>query len=137
MHKIKVADRSLLFVYGTLKRGYNMERIAPDAVFECEATLFGFEIYNLGSYPGIKRVDHPINDGDPTPYVHGEVWSVSDSGLARLDRYEGSAYTKIQVEVDLDDNNGLGEDETTFVSTYLYLGNVDKLQPIPDGEWNR
>jgi len=127
-----------IFVYGTLKRGYNMLNIVPDAVFLRETTLYGFNIYDLGSYPGIKTVEDKDNsDSQQYPFVRGELWSVSDEGLARLDRYEGSAYSKIMVEIEADFNEGLDPGETEWAVTYHYDGNVSHLKPIVNGEWKK
>lgn len=46
-------------------------------------TISGYRLYDLGGYPGI--VARP----DDTTGVVGEVWSVDESALQRLDEFEG------------------------------------------------
>ena len=76
--------KSLLFVYGTLKRGCGNHRYLADQTFVADArTVPGYQLYDLGGYPGIAR-----EPGDAEG-VTGEVWSVTEEGLLRLDRFEG------------------------------------------------
>lgn len=75
---------TLLFVYGTLKRGCSNHRYLADQTFVGLArTKPGFRLYDLGGYPGIA-----IHAQDTTGVI-GEVWSVTAEALARLDRFEG------------------------------------------------
>lgn len=75
---------TLLFVYGTLKRGCsNHHHLAGQAFVGTARTVAGYRLFNLGGYPGIAVVT-----GDRTG-VAGEVWSVDVDALARLDAFEG------------------------------------------------
>lgn len=75
---------ALLFVYGTLKRGCSNHRYLADQTFLGDAcTVAGYQLYDLGGYPGIAR-EPGAADG-----VTGEVWSVNAAALDRLDRFEG------------------------------------------------
>ena len=76
--------RTLLFVYGTLKRGRsNHHHLAGQQFIGVGRTPPGFRLFDLGGYPGIvARTDE--RDG-----VVGEVWSVDPQTLDRLDRFEG------------------------------------------------
>jgi gamma-glutamylaminecyclotransferase len=77
---------SLLFVYGTLKRGGCNHRQLADQTFVGEAqTEPGFELFDLGGYPGIAAVP------GATTGVSGEVWSVTAAGWQHLDEFEGVA----------------------------------------------
>jgi gamma-glutamylaminecyclotransferase len=81
---VKSTQPTLLFVYGTLKRGCRNHRQLADQTFVGDArTAPGFRLYNLGEYPGLVPVPTD-RDG-----VRGEVWSVDAAGLKRLDRFEG------------------------------------------------
>lgn len=75
---------SLLFVYGTLKRGgSNHRHLAGQTFIGIARTVPGFLLYDLGGYPGIAPA--PANrDG-----VTGEVWSVDPVARAGLDVFEG------------------------------------------------
>lgn len=75
---------SLLFVYGTLKRGGCNHRQLADQTFVEEAqTVPGFQLFDLGGYPGIAAVPAA------TVGVTGEVWSVTEAAWQRLDEFEG------------------------------------------------
>jgi gamma-glutamylcyclotransferase (GGCT)/AIG2-like uncharacterized protein YtfP len=75
---------TLLFVYGTLKRGCsNHAHLAGQTFVAAARTPSGYRLYDLGGYPGL----YP-HAGD-TAGVTGELWSVDDAALARLDRFEG------------------------------------------------
>lgn len=75
---------TLLFVYGTLKRGCrNHARLAGQIFVGPARTTPGFTLYDLGGFPGIHAAP-----GDRTG-VAGEVWSVDETTLAQLDAFEG------------------------------------------------
>lgn len=75
---------TLLFVYGTLKRGCsNHAQMAGQRFVGPARTVPGFRLYDLGGYPSLVA-DPADRDG-----VKGEVWSIDEKGLKRLDRFEG------------------------------------------------
>jgi gamma-glutamylcyclotransferase (GGCT)/AIG2-like uncharacterized protein YtfP len=75
---------TLLFVYGTLKRGCSNHRyLADQTLVGIARTPPGYRLYDLGGYPGM------VSRPDDTLGVTGEVWSVDDDALERLDRFEG------------------------------------------------
>jgi gamma-glutamylaminecyclotransferase len=76
--------KKLLFVYGTLKRGCSNHHFLTDQHFIAEArTIPGYTLYQLGGHPGmVAKADAP--DG-----VNGEIWSVDEAALVRLDGLEG------------------------------------------------
>lgn len=77
---------TLLFVYGTLKRGCCNHRQLDGQRFVDQArTAPGYQLHNLGSYPGL------VAHADDHEGVTGEVWSVDAAALARLDDFEGVA----------------------------------------------
>jgi gamma-glutamylaminecyclotransferase len=76
---------TLVFVYGTLKRGGSNHFHLAGQEFSGEAeTGPGYVLYELGGYPGMVV-------GAGGPGIRGEVWSVDDECLARLDVLEGLA----------------------------------------------
>lgn len=78
------ADRSLVFVYGTLKRGGANHHVLAGETFVAEArTRPGYTLFDLGDYPGM------VACADDNEGVAGEVWSVESATLARLDAFEG------------------------------------------------
>jgi gamma-glutamylaminecyclotransferase len=75
---------SLVFVYGTLKRGGSNHHFMAGQSFAGNAqTPPGFTLYEITGYPGMVR-----EPGDREG-VRGEVWRVDDACLADLDVLEG------------------------------------------------
>lgn len=75
---------TLLFVYGTLKRGCsNHRQMAGQTFIGAARTPPGYRLYDLGGYPGIAAKP------DDRDGVAGEVWSVDEAALQRLDHFEG------------------------------------------------
>lgn len=111
-----------VFVYGTLLKGrynhYLLEE-AGYAEFQGRATLHGYALYDLGSYPGIKP--------SPRGMVLGEVYKVDEETLRALDRLEGegSLYRRVRSQV----HAASGEWINVFV--YVYMGQVNRENLIP------
>ena len=75
---------TLLFVYGTLKRGcQNHHHLAGQAFVGPARTRPGLTLCDLGGFPTI------VTRAADTQGVVGEVWSVDDDALRRLDAFEG------------------------------------------------
>lgn len=86
---------TVLFVYGTLKRGQRNHGLMREARFLGEAvTAPLYTLLDLGLFPGM------IPGGSTA--VHGELYEVGPELLARLDRHEGVPrfYKRILVELD-------------------------------------
>lgn len=73
-----------VFVYGTLLSGCYNHGCLRDQQFLGAASIRGFALYNLGSYPGIIPATEEA--------VQGEVYEVDEETLARLDRLEGNGW---------------------------------------------
>ncbi len=75
---------SLLFVYGTLKRGgSNHGQLAGQKFVGPARTATGYRLFLLEGYPGMVpwQADQ---EG-----VVGELWDVTDAALPQLDAFEG------------------------------------------------
>lgn len=107
---------TLVFVYGTLKRGGSNHAFLAGQEFVGPArTAPGFVLYELAGYPGMVA-----GEGGAAG-VTGEVWSVDDPCLARLDGLEGTAeglYRREAVPL-------LAPFAGTRVEGYIYLREVD------------
>ncbi|HUF63033.1 MAG TPA: gamma-glutamylcyclotransferase family protein [Verrucomicrobiales bacterium] len=77
-------SRVLLFVYGTLKRGFPQHSLlGEDAVFRgAVRTEPSFGLVDCGGFPGLV-------EAEPGQAVRGELWEVSEALLPALDTYEG------------------------------------------------
>ena len=88
--------KTILFVYGTLKRGGRGNRFLVGQEFLGEATTEPlYRLYDLGTYPAL------VKDEAHGLAVKGELWSVDQSCLNELDDYEYAPelYTREQVQV--------------------------------------
>ncbi len=113
-----------VFVYGTLKKGFSLHRYLAGTRFLGEAKLSGFEMYDLGWYPGIvpgKGV------------IYGEVYEIGPGTLALLDEIEdeGKEYQRKLLKVELPD----GRELEAFV--YVYQGPVTGKVRVPGGRWTK
>jgi len=107
---------SLVFVYGTLKRGGRNHRYMAGQKFLGPArTPPGFRLYDLGGHPGM------IPKSDDREGVTGEVWSVDAACLAQLDILEGltlGLYRRVPASL-------LPPFADEPVETYLYAQSVE------------
>ena len=120
------SNKHLIFVYGTLKRGWGNNVIIHDQEFLGNAITCDskFQMYSLGGYPGVVAGEE---------YIHGEVWSVDDVAFARCDRLEGNPtfYKRKQIKVFIRDSNDVTTCRKVWI--YIYQGDVSNRQPIK--EW--
>lgn len=114
-----------VFVYGTLLSGQHNNRLLATSRLVGKATLLG-RLYSLGSFPAMRL--------DWTGVVSGEVWSVDDRTLERLDELEGVAhgfYARRAVRPILASGQA--------VAAYVYEISADTLTPeteqIYSGDW--
>lgn len=99
----------LVFVYGTLKRGFSNHYLLETAEFVSEATIeSGYKMVSLAWYPAI------LKDESSTTPIHGEVYRLtSDKELEALDFLEGyveegsdrNFYTRITEDVSFPNGN--------------------------------
>ncbi|MFM8336378.1 MAG: gamma-glutamylcyclotransferase [Opitutaceae bacterium] len=77
---------TLLFVYGTLKRGCcNHAHLSGQQFVGDARTVPGHRLHDMGGYPGL------ITAAEEPGSVEGEVWSVDPKALTHLDAFEGVA----------------------------------------------
>lgn len=116
--------RTLLFVYGTLRREYAnrwAQRLWSQGADLGRATMPG-RLYSLGPYPGFK-------DG-ADGVVHGQVVEVAhESTLAGLDEYEGEDYVRQKRTARL--SNG----QIVAAWVYIYQPEVPETQRVVSGEF--
>jgi len=58
-----------MFVYGTLKKGFGLNRILSDSTYIGHASVKGYSLRDAGPYPVVFH-------GDKNDVVHGEVYEV-------------------------------------------------------------
>jgi len=103
---------SLVFVYGTLKRGgCNHSYLAGQRFVGQTRSVSGFTLYALTGYPGL--VCDPLDEQG----VRGELWEVDAAALGNLDVLEGleeGLYRRGPIPL-------WGEFSGLEVETYYYL----------------
>lgn len=123
MKKERNFNPFLCAVYGTLKRGFNNNRVLADSEFigECYSEN-KFTMYSINDwFPGV------IEDGEAS--IKLEVFKVVDSEIANnLDRLEGypDMYCKTTI------NTVFGK-----ATMYVYNNNVTGRKVIKSGNWRK
>lgn len=113
--------KHILFVYGTLKKGFSNHHFLKDAEYIGNSALYGARMLNLGAFPGVV-------DGNDDEKVEGEVYRIDDKTLESIDRLEGTPWLYKRESVEVDDL-----DDPVFV--YIYQGNQGDV--VPDGVWKK
>ncbi|KAJ1415151.1 Gamma-glutamylcyclotransferase, AIG2-like [Sesbania bispinosa] len=88
-----VADKALIFTYGTLKRNFSNHPLLQDLMRTGDASFIG-TYRTANNYPlvcGPYRVPFLLNLPGSGQPVHGELYSVSARGLVRMDELEGTS----------------------------------------------
>ncbi len=111
---------TLIFVYGTLKRGGENHGWIDKQRFIAEArTLPQYRLFDLGGYPGMVHAQDGVS-------IQGEVWEVDEVGLTRLDVLEdteGGEYERVIVRLE-------GEFTTQRVEGYIYLRRIEGRREV-------
>jgi gamma-glutamylcyclotransferase (GGCT)/AIG2-like uncharacterized protein YtfP len=86
-------ETHLLFVYGSLKRGFSNHFLLAAARFvgECR-TAAGYQLLVLGIYPA-------LSEGSDRA-IAGELYAVDARLLFELDEFEGEAYRRRAVQLE-------------------------------------
>lgn len=117
--------RTLIFVYGTLKRGFCRSHYLTDQTFlEAAHTIPGYTMYDCGEYPGL------VADPAAGYSIQGELWSVDERGIATLDEVEGvfeNWFSRQKIELQQP-----AVSET--VQAYYFEGDVTRL-PVYGENW--
>lgn len=112
-----------LFVYGTLKRGFNNNRLLYGAQFQAECHLSNYQMYSLGGFPAITKKDNSV--------IMGEVWKIEHHHLKLCDRLEGHPewYTRYLVHL---------KDFDLPVWTYtMSYDQVENYPIVESGYWQK
>ena len=112
----------ILFVYGSLMTGeYNHDHYLADAGYIGQASISGFGLYNLGSFPGIKHTEE-------TYRVCGELYEVNQRDFDRICVLEGNGYLYRcePVSAVMEDSG-----ERIAAEVFVYLGKINKNELFP------
>jgi gamma-glutamylcyclotransferase (GGCT)/AIG2-like uncharacterized protein YtfP len=117
-----VEAMSVVFVYGTLKRGCSNHHWLAGAEYRGEAQLPGLALHNLGPFP------MAVASSSATAPLCGELYAVSASQLALLDQLEGvpRLYRREQRQL------------ASGAAVWVYLGSARQVKHAPlleQGRW--
>lgn len=122
---------ALLFVYGSLKRGFSANDFFSEQRFVAAAkTEPVYRMYDYGGFPGAVVVEE---DGYA---IEGEIWDVADPLFGQLDLYEAVAeglYARGVARL------AEPHQQLRNVVIYLYQRDVSKLPdvgPVWKREWD-
>ncbi|XP_031248871.1 putative gamma-glutamylcyclotransferase At3g02910 [Pistacia vera] len=117
------SKQTLIFSYGTLKRGFSNHYLMRELINKNVAVFLGPYITHH-PYPlvcGPYDIPYLIHLSGSGNRVKGELYSVSTQGLARLDEFEGTKFghydrLPVQVQSEEDEGEGLVEAEAYFAN---------------------
>lgn len=116
--------RHKLFVYGTLKRGYERDHLLKDCIFAGQSWVKGLVMINLTKYPAAVEL--------PGHAIFGEMYYVDHRKLQELDVIEGTSrglYARLAMK-------NMGGDEVQ-----VYVNKTHDLTAeckwIPNGIWQK
>lgn len=123
----------LLFVYGTLRPGFNhpMARYLSERGQLLGRGMIRGRLYNLGRYPGLVETE-----GED--WVVGELIALPEDGgqtLAELDRYENiesprpAFFERCRAEIQREGGT------TIRAWVYWFRGQASEKHLIPEGDW--
>ena len=109
--------KTILFVYGTLKRGLKNHHLIADQVFLGEAvTEPQYRVFDLGPHPGL------VEDTAHGLAVKGELWAVTPDCLAKLDEFEIATDLFVRKRIAVAGRPGA-------VEAYFWVGAVPTAKP--------
>jgi len=114
----------LIFVYGTLKRGFYNYRFLEKSNF------IGTAITN-NKYPMINSegyFPYLINDRDRGKYIKGEVFEINNTTLKKLDVLEGFPDLYIRDTIDVKIANNTTEVVVYFLNDIIDYNNYELLE---------
>ncbi len=120
---------TLVFVYGSLKRGYRLHYLLQDQKFIGTAsTVARYRLFDAGEYPGLIEI--ATDDIRQGVSVRGELYRVDDDCLRRLDETEGvdeGLYTRRRIHLNQ-------AEAQNFAEAWFFAGSVADL-PDCGAEW--
>lgn len=119
-----------ILVYGTLRSGFGAHRKLTGAEYQGDARVPGYDMINLGGFPGI--IPNPDNkDG-----IVGEVYDgVGPEMLTELDYYEGYREDKQDTSFYLRKEIDVGGDKVLIYELNPKQVHREWYEPIPSGDW--
>ncbi|GMH09131.1 hypothetical protein Nepgr_010971 [Nepenthes gracilis] len=122
MGLVKEGEKKSIFTYGTLKRGFPNHPLMQDLMASGDADYLG-RYRTVEKFPlvcGPFRVPFLLNLPGLGDRVWGELYAVSNQGLARMDELEGTSlghYERLPIKVSV-----VGEEADECAEAEAYFG---------------
>ena len=124
--KVEQRAVSVLFAYGTLRRGAPMHGLLEGRTTWLGRASAAGRLVDLGAFPGLVPAQCP---GE---IVYGDLFAIEEAQrealLDALDRNEGASFARVQQRVD-------GPDGSVRAWVYSYLGETDGRPVLADGDY--
>lgn len=114
----KYFSQRKVFVYGTLMNGEYNHYYLQNSTCLGFATIQGYDMYDLGSYPAI------VPGGNP---IIGELYQVPVEDMSVIDMLEGEGHIYIKKCERVIDAEG----KTAFAFVYVYINDCSSFRKIP------
>lgn len=125
----------LLFVYGTLKRGFCNHQLLDSAEFVGEARTAEcrFRLIDCGAYPALIEIPADAPATEPLQ-VRGELFRITPAHLPSLDELEdeGTLYRRTTIAVSILNDPAA---PTIAAWTYVWLGRSDRFPLVAGDVW--
>ena len=123
------APKNILFVYGSLKRGFSNQHWLAGQTYLGKATTTPlYRMFDYGGFPALipaESIDMPGRS------ITGELWQVDATTLDRLDILEGVDHGLYRrAEIRLQRCGSTPGDAVTSATGYLYLRDVAGLPDV-------
>ncbi len=121
-----------IFVYGTLKRGFDNNDILKDAQYLCKAeTIRSFAMFEetSGNYPYLLK-----NENRGYPKIKGELYKINRKDvLKKIDSFEGAPdyYKREKIKVKT------SKKKVKLAETYFFTNNIIPKDQKPIEEWTK
>ncbi|XP_058104044.1 putative gamma-glutamylcyclotransferase At3g02910 [Magnolia sinica] len=125
-------DRTLIFTYGTLKRGFSNHGLIQEAIRTGDAVFIGV-YHTVDKYPlvcGPYNVPFLLNLPGSGDRIRGELYAVSAYGLARMDELEGIStghYERLPIVVGAPEDEGRKQDTVRVEAYYAHRSYAEEL----------
>lgn len=123
--KLARKDAQLVFVYGTLKKGYKNHDCLRRGKFLCQAVTKDKDLVMFHSQGDFPVVIGGIHAGDaPRAHIQGELYEIPTSDTKYLDWLEGTPQLFVRAKVILKLLHPYcNKDGTQLISAFMYVGN--------------
>ncbi len=145
MSKEKEENIPVVF-YGSLRPNhYNFFRIFGNktdpycnnkADVICNVDLFGYQLFDMGSYPAMVSVE------DMMSKVVATVMFINKSAYNIIERMESDAgYDLVKIKINLDTKDNLntnkeGATNELECTCFIYTGNINTFNRVKHGDWD-